>query len=48
MLEDAAGLREEMDDMMKSISYEEFYGTQMKKLSMLNRDEVKGSSDPFM
>ena len=45
VLEDAAGLREEMDDMMKSISYKEFYDMQMKKLSMLNRDEVKGSMD---
>ncbi|OJT94685.1 acetoin dehydrogenase E2 subunit dihydrolipoyllysine-residue acetyltransferase [Candidatus Micrarchaeum sp.] len=45
VLEDAAGLREEMNDTMKSITYDEFYGMQMKKLSMLNRDEVKGSTD---
>jgi pimeloyl-ACP methyl ester carboxylesterase len=45
VLEDSAGLREEMEDTLKSITYEEFYDMQIKKLSMLNRNEVKCSRD---
>ncbi|MEM0154368.1 MAG: alpha/beta hydrolase [Methanothrix sp.] len=45
VLEDSAGLKEEIDDVMKSLTYDEFYDMQMKKVSMLNRNEVKGSND---
>ncbi|MCL4388107.1 alpha/beta hydrolase [Candidatus Marsarchaeota archaeon] len=45
VLEDAAGLREEMEDTLKSMSYDEFYSMQMKKISMLNRNEVGEGHD---
>ncbi len=45
VLEDAAGLREEMEDTLKSMSYDEFYSMQMKKIRRLNRNGVSEGYD---